>query len=105
MEVLTVAVAALMRYVCDNLPSDTTDSFLPSLCNRGNIATNLGPRLSTGATISFPGSTNFDIATTRWSALDSPNITVVVEVTNEDDVAETVLVIHLIARSKLIITR
>lgn len=99
MELLTVAAAALMRYVCDNLPLDTTDSFLPSLCNRGNIATILGPRLSTGATISFPGSTNFDIATTRWSALDSPNTTVVVEVASENDVAETVRVIHLIAES------
>ena len=67
--------------------------------------TNLGPRLSTGATISFPGETSFDIATTRWSALDSPNITVVVEVTNEGDVAETVRVIHLREKLKLIFTR
>ncbi|KAJ5629512.1 hypothetical protein N7528_003169 [Penicillium herquei] len=90
MEFIVVAAASLMQGVCNNLSPDHTPGFIHSLCNRGDIATDLGAHLSSGANIWVPGSSNFDIATTRWSALDAPNISIVVEVATEDDVAATV---------------
>ncbi|KAE8356113.1 hypothetical protein BDV28DRAFT_154853 [Aspergillus coremiiformis] len=55
-----------------------------------DIGSALGRRLSNGASIYFPGNDNFSNATARWSQWGKPNISVVVEVANQWDVAETV---------------
>ncbi|KAJ5713440.1 uncharacterized protein N7483_010621 [Penicillium malachiteum] len=86
MEFFVVAAASLMQSVCNNLSPQYAPGFIHSLCNRGDIATDLGVHLSSGTNIWVPGSSKFDIATTRWSALDAPNISIVVEVATEDDV-------------------
>lgn len=90
MEFLTIAAAGMMQSFCNNLSPNAAPGFLSSLCNNENIATDLGAHLSSGANVWLPGSTAFNTATTRWSSLDTPGISVVVEVATENDVAETV---------------
>ena len=46
--------------------------------------------LSPDANIYFPGSPKFAEAVLRWQEWQDPNITIVVEVTTESDVIETV---------------
>ncbi|KAH8673621.1 FAD-dependent oxygenase [Xylariales sp. PMI_506] len=55
-----------------------------------NITQELGPLLSPGAAIVFPGSAEFLVATDRDNEQDPPNFAVVVEVATEGDVQETV---------------
>lgn len=55
-----------------------------------NITTELGPSLSPGATINFPGSAEFQVATDRDNEQDPPTFSAVVEVATERDVQETV---------------
>ncbi|KAF7589730.1 hypothetical protein BBP40_003929 [Aspergillus hancockii] len=55
-----------------------------------DIGSELGRRLSSGASIYFPGNEAFSEATARWSKWGTPNISVVVEVANQWDVKETV---------------
>ena len=55
-----------------------------------DFAAALGPILSPGASINFPGSDKFANATTRYSAYGAPNFAVTVDVATEDDVANTV---------------
>ncbi|KAE8376676.1 hypothetical protein BDV26DRAFT_282481 [Aspergillus bertholletiae] len=55
-----------------------------------NIGSELGGKLSSDASIYFPGSALFNNATARWSQFGKPNISVVVEVANKYDVVETV---------------
>lgn len=57
---------------------------------RMDILSELGPSLSSNASIFLPGSQQFTNATTRWQVYDEPNITVVVQVATESDVQETV---------------
>lgn len=52
--------------------------------------TALGNQLSSGAEIYFPGSADFTTVTSRWSSLDTPNISVAVLPATENDVAVTV---------------
>lgn len=56
----------------------------------GNITQDLGPLLSAGAAIVFPGSAEFLIATDRDNRQDPPTYAVVVEVATESDVQQTV---------------
>ncbi|KAM0559928.1 hypothetical protein ACHAPJ_003878 [Fusarium lateritium] len=53
-------------------------------------ASQLGKKLSKSAKVYFPGSPEFEKATTRWSVLDSPKVNIVVVPGTEKDVAETV---------------
>ena len=55
-----------------------------------NITAELGPFLSTGASIVFPGSAEFLVATDRDNEQAPPTYAVVVEVATESDVQETV---------------
>lgn len=55
-----------------------------------NITDELGPRLSAGAAIVFPGSSEFLLATDRDNEQTPPTFAVVVEVATENDVQETV---------------
>ncbi|KAH8429542.1 FAD-binding oxidoreductase [Aspergillus melleus] len=54
------------------------------------ISVDLGPKLSNGAQIFFPSTPGFEAATARNSQYSVPNVTVVVQVAQEEDVAETV---------------
>ena len=55
-----------------------------------DIVSKLGPQLSPNASISLPGSADFRNATTRWQLYREPEIDVVVEVANDQDVQRTV---------------
>ncbi len=46
--------------------------------------------LSDGALLLYPGSKEFANATQRWSAADSPNYSLIVQVATESDVQKTV---------------
>jgi len=55
-----------------------------------DIVSRLGPQLSPNASILLPGSADFRNATTRWQLYREPEIDVVVEVANDQDVQRTV---------------
>lgn len=55
-----------------------------------NITDELGPLLSSGAEIVYPGSTEFLAAIDRDNRQDPPTYAVVVDVATESDVQETV---------------
>ena len=55
-----------------------------------DFAAALGPILSPGASINFPGSDKFANATSRSSAYGAPKFAIAVDVATEDDVANTV---------------
>jgi hypothetical protein len=57
---------------------------------QSRILAHMPKLLSPNANIYFPGSPKFSEATTRWQEWQDPNITIVVEVTTESDVVETV---------------
>ncbi|KAK8111392.1 uncharacterized protein PG998_007849 [Apiospora kogelbergensis] len=65
-----------------------------------DFAVALGPILSPGASISFPGSDKFANATTRYSAYGAPDFAVTVDVATEADVANTVSGQHLFVSDK-----
>lgn len=56
----------------------------------GNFAQDLKPLLSFSAEIYYPGSEGYRNATERWSSYTNPILDVVVKVTCEEDVQETV---------------
>jgi hypothetical protein len=62
----------------------------PLTLNAAQILRELGPMLSSNASIYFPGSSEFANATERWSAFRGPSIRVVIEPGTDDDVAATV---------------
>ncbi|KAF3769586.1 FAD-binding domain-containing protein [Cryphonectria parasitica EP155] len=64
--------------------------FTPRAPTAGEIQLDLGPQLSNGSSIWFPGSEEFSTATSRWNIYGEPNISVVVEVATAEDVAATV---------------
>ncbi|KAL2862722.1 uncharacterized protein BJX67DRAFT_375058 [Aspergillus lucknowensis] len=61
-----------------------------AILSRADIRSELGAQLSEGANIYFPGVAEFEEATDRWSTYQAPNFTVVVEVSEEEDVSRTV---------------
>jgi hypothetical protein len=65
-------------------------SFLATISSAFNITKDLGPQLSPGAAIVFPGSAEFLVATDRDNEQDPPIFAVVVEVATENDVIKTV---------------
>ncbi|KAL2837840.1 hypothetical protein BJY01DRAFT_237701 [Aspergillus pseudoustus] len=60
------------------------------LSSRADISSELGAQLSKEANIFFPNAEEFAEATDRWSDYYRPNFTVVVQVAEEEDVANTV---------------
>ena len=66
----------------------------PVAPSQAEIMYELGPMLSREASIYFPGSRDFGNATERWNAYVAPDIRVVVEAGNDDDVALTVRRVH-----------
>ncbi|PGG95622.1 hypothetical protein AJ79_09947 [Helicocarpus griseus UAMH5409] len=103
MELLALALSGMLGTLCPHLqPHASPLPYLNSACNYyvstnskgysgiSGIVDELGPKLSGAANIYFPGSEGFDTATKRWSVRNAPNITVVVDVGTQGDVAETV---------------
>jgi hypothetical protein len=64
--------------------------FAPSAVTSNQIQIDLGPQLSSNASIWFAGSDPFAEATSRWNVYGQPNISTVVEVATANDVATTV---------------
>ena len=58
--------------------------------NTSNVQQGLGSLLSKGATLYFPGTSQFANATSRWSAYGKPQIAVVIEPATAADVSTTV---------------
>ncbi|KAL8990450.1 MAG: hypothetical protein Q9177_000900 [Variospora cf. flavescens] len=83
---ILVSQASPLPYIFDRAVNDTT-SLAPT---PQNFQRQLGPLLARGASIYFPGSPKFQIASSRWSSFEAPNIAVVVEPANARDVATTV---------------
>jgi hypothetical protein len=54
--------------------------------------TGLAARLSSNASMYYPGSDGFDEASIRWSNLDAPQVNTVVVPATENDVIETVAI-------------
>lgn len=75
-----------LPYVFERAVNDTT-GLAPSI---SSIQSQLGPLLSKGATLYFPGTSDFGNATSRWSAYAEPNVAVVVEPAADKDVTTTV---------------
>lgn len=69
---------------------DANSDVVPTAPTAGQVQQELGPQLSTGATMYFPASEQYDDATSRWNIYGQPNISVVVEVATADDVATVV---------------
>jgi hypothetical protein len=68
---------------------------LGGICPRGDAdLKELGEKLSSTGKIYFPGSTEFEQASTRWSVLDAPKVNVVVVPGTENDVVETVCCLY-----------
>lgn len=61
-----------------------------SICSQDGHGHRLEDILFQGAAVYLPGSEGFTEATTRWSSLYAPNLTLVVSPSVEDDVAKTV---------------
>jgi len=77
-------IAALGAWALSNSPMSR---FLYS----PNITAELGPLLSHDASIYLPGSAQFDTATDRYEKMSrNPGISIVVEVSNEEDIQATV---------------
>ncbi|KAH2184532.1 hypothetical protein KXW61_000848 [Aspergillus fumigatus] len=72
---LSVPVARDLRGICPRRDDDLKE---------------LGAKLSRTGKIYFPGSTEFEQASTRWSVLETPTVNVVVVPGTENDVVETV---------------
>lgn len=88
MAAVTAVAAWALTAVCENMPLG--HAWLRDVHSRHTNYQPLQSQLSSGAQIIFPNSSQFDAATTRWSALDEPQPNVVVVPAIENDVAVTV---------------
>ena len=75
-----------LPYIFQRAVDDTT-ALAPDV---SSVQKDLGPLLSKGATLYFPGTPQFANATSRWSAYAEPQIAVVVEPATAEDVSTTV---------------
>lgn len=89
MEVVAAVAAWAWTSACTGLPA--VRDLVPGLCPRDiDEARALQNSLSSGAKVYFPGSPEFDDASTRWSTLSPPTVNVVVVAATAKDVSETV---------------
>lgn len=89
MEVLAAGAAWAIRAACDNVP--TARELLGGVCSRTAIDIEvLRADLSPSAKVYWPGTEEFDKASTRWSNLELPSISVVVVPGTDEDVSKTV---------------
>ncbi|PTU20486.1 hypothetical protein P175DRAFT_0217630 [Aspergillus ochraceoroseus IBT 24754] len=90
MEVLTAAASGGIATLCSTIIPLTGFAWIPSWCPAHNAAADLESRLSRHAHLYPPGSPGYIQGTKRWSALDEPDIALVVEVATAEDVVETI---------------
>ncbi|KAE8353374.1 hypothetical protein BDV28DRAFT_133215 [Aspergillus coremiiformis] len=88
LEVLTAVAAWAISSACANVP--ISHDWTRGLCPRGNDMKELAVKLSPTAKVYFPGSDEFELASTRWSVLDAPKVNIVVVPGTENDVVEIV---------------
>ncbi|KNG91157.1 FAD-dependent oxygenase [Aspergillus nomiae NRRL 13137] len=88
MEVVAALAAWSIASVCETVP--VSSHWTRGLCPRSNDVNDLGIKLSPTAKVYYPGSEEFDVASTRWSVLDAPKVNIVVVPGTENDVVETV---------------
>ena len=89
-EAFTAVAVWAMTSACRSVP--VTRDWANGLCPRGDAdLQELGAKLSSTAKVYFPGSSEFEDASARWSTLAEPNVTVVVVPGTESDVVETVI--------------
>lgn len=88
MEVVAALAAWAIASACENLP--IANHWIRGLCPRSNDVKDLGIKLSPAAKVYFPGSEEFEVASTRWSVLEAPKVNIVVVPGTENDVVETV---------------
>jgi hypothetical protein len=79
----------------NSFPTMATRDVLNGICPRNVGASNeeieaFGAKLSGETKIYFPGSEDFEKASTRWSNLELPQISIVIVPGTENDVAETI---------------
>lgn len=88
MEAFTAVAVWAMTSACRSVARDWANG----LCPRDDAdLQELGAKLSSTAKVYFPGSSEFEDASARWSTLAEPNVTVVVVPGTESDVVETVI--------------
>ena len=83
---ILISQASPLPFIFDRAVNDTT-SLAPT---PQNVQRQLGPLLAKGASLYFPGTPQFQDATSRWSTYKAPNIAVVVEPGSAKDVATAV---------------
>lgn len=81
------------------------DDFTPLVPRWADIQQHLGPLLSKGASLYFPGSSQYENYTDRWSKFAKPTIAVVVEPANSQDVATTVTFANKVGLPFLAVSR
>lgn len=79
-----------------------TFCLLLTVASAYNITAELGPLLSSKATIVFPGTSEFLVATDRDNEQAPPVFAVVVEVATENDVQQTVHICFYLVQYSLI---
>ena len=95
---LSVKSLFALPYIFQRAVNDTT-ALAP---NVSSVQQDLGPLLSKGATLYFPGTPQFANATSRWSAYAEPQIAVVVEPATADDVSTTVRSLERVIRQSIV---
>ncbi|KAI4226647.1 MAG: hypothetical protein L6R36_003013 [Xanthoria steineri] len=83
---ILISQASPLPFIFDRAVNDTT-SLAPT---PQNVQRQLGPLLAKGASLYFPGTPQFQDATSRWSTYKAPNIAVVVEPGSAKDVATAI---------------
>lgn len=84
LQVVNVVAAWAVTSACQSLP------VTPNLWSRDVDYKALTKKLSASAKVYFPGSDEFDEASSRWSNLETPTVNIVVVPSTENDVVETV---------------
>lgn len=69
------------------------DDFTSLVPRAADVQRQLGPLLSKGASLYFPGNSQYENLTDRWSAYAKPTIAIVLEPGNSQDVATTVWIL------------
>ena len=84
MQVATAVAAWAVTSACQSLP------ITRNLWSRDADYKDLSEKLSVSAKVYYPGSDEFEQASTRWSNLEKPTVNIVVVPGTENDVVETV---------------
>lgn len=84
LQAVTAVAAWAVTSACQSLP------ITRNLWSRDADYKELSKKLSSAAKVYYPGSDEFEKASTRWSNLELPTVNIVVVPSTENDVVETV---------------